>query len=280
MLGETGQFNILTAYHILNYDRLLYNHINNLEDKRKEKLNNLFKSKGITDRKTDRIKITADYAHEYMYIFSERDYPWKITDKNKWLFDELCKKLKYISENNNSVLLKNPHDFSNFVFIKKLYPNAKFIFIHRNPLQVISSMKRYWQTVLDKNEYIAMFSKQYRFIINNPLALFTYRILFTSKISIGIFYLIQRCTKGTEYFLKNINLLDEEDYISIKYEDFCKEPNKIISEILTFLHLKSGKDFSNLVQPRKLSLVPEVNVLKKFIFKKMKSYFEYFKYSL
>jgi hypothetical protein len=41
MLGETGNFTIFTIYHILEYDKLLYYHANNLEEEKKRKINNL-----------------------------------------------------------------------------------------------------------------------------------------------------------------------------------------------------------------------------------------------
>lgn len=281
MLGKTGKLTILTSYHILDYDRLLYNHINNLEEKRKNEINNLFKNKGITNRKTDNIKVTADYAHEYVYIFSKRSRHWLITHQNKELFDDLCKKLKYVSENDNPILLKNPYDYANFLFIKKMYPNAKFIFIHRNPIAVINSMMNLWKTLtMNKNEYTALFSKSYNNHYNNVLTRFAMRICYASRIPVGIIDVIRRSSKGNRYFLKNIKYLSKDDYISVTYENLCKDPNKIITNIMNFLNLKTDIDFSNFVKPRNPKIVPEVNFMKKIIFRIMKPYFEYFKYNI
>ena len=41
------------------------------------------------------MKVTADYVHEYCYIFSKKNYNNKLNNKNKQLFDLLCKKLSY-----------------------------------------------------------------------------------------------------------------------------------------------------------------------------------------
>lgn len=280
MLNETGKLNSLTAYHILNYDMLLYNYVNGLEDKKKDELNNLFKSKGITNRKTDYMEVTSDYVHEYVYIFSERNYPSKITHKNKELFDNICKKLSYISGNDNPILLKNPYDYPNFLFIKKIYPNAKFIFIHRNPLSVISSTMLLWKTLLtNKNEYTALFSKSYSRSYGNPLIRFMMRMYYTSRVPIGIFDVLNRSVKGNKYFLENIVQISKDDYISITYESLCKNPNKVISDIMSFLNIQSDIDFSKFIKPRKLKLIPEVKFIKKFIFKMMRPYFDYHKYS-
>ena len=280
MLGQTGQFNILTAYHILKYDELLDIFENNLEKKKIDEINKLFISKGITTRKTDNMQVTADYAHEYMYIFLKRNYPWKINSKNKELFDEICKKLKYISNNNLPILLKNPHDFTNFIYIKNTYPNAKFIFIHRNPSDVISSTMRLWQTHLkNKNEYLALFSKKYEQLFSNPIYLFLTRFYYISPFQIGTLETIYSSLKANNYYLKNINQLSKNDYISIRYEDLCNNPNNTISDIMEFLHLKSNIDFSKEISPRNLDMIPSVKFFRNFIFKKMKPYFDYCNYS-
>jgi hypothetical protein len=281
MLSETGKFNILTLYNILNFDRLIYDHVNNLEVNEKNELNNLLRGKGITNRKTDNMDVSADYEHEYVYIFSQRNYPWKISSRNKELFDVLCKKLKYISENDKPILLKNPHDYSNFLLIKKIYPNAKFVFIQRNPLELISSVMRLRETRLKvKDEFVTLYSKEYDNLYKNPLLLFASRIYYASKFPPGIFGIVRHYRKGTNYYLKNIKNLSKEDYISTKYEDLCEKPNETIKHILDFLDLKSDKNFSRYIKPRKLDLTPEVILLEKFIFKRMKPYFEYFGYTV
>jgi len=281
MLNETNRFDVVKAYHIFKYDELVYNHINNLEEKEKEDLNNLFKTKGIITRKTDHMKITSDYAQEYWFIFPETDLTGKLNNKNKSLFETLCKKIKHISENDKPILLKNPYDFPNFLFIKKIYPNAKFIFIHRHPLQVLSSLMRAGKTLYkNKSEFTAFFSTKYNQIFENPLLLFIHRIYFIGPLPMGLIGAIYRSSKNVKYFLRNINLINDEDYISVRYEDLCQDPNGVISSILDFLELDSNKDFSKFIQPRNLDLSFEVKKLKRFIFKKMKPYFEHFEYTI
>jgi hypothetical protein len=43
-LGLTGCFNLVTAYHIIKYSEILYNHINSKEGKSKEELANFLKT--------------------------------------------------------------------------------------------------------------------------------------------------------------------------------------------------------------------------------------------
>ena len=279
ILNETNQFNVVKAYHIFKYNELIYNHINNLEEQKKEELNNLFKNKGIINRKTDLLEVTSDYAQEYWFIFPNTDFIPKLKNKNKLLFETLCKKIKYTSKNDKPILLKNPYDFTNFLFIKKNYPNAKFIFIHRHPFKVLSSLLRAWKTLLNKkSEFLAIFSNKYNQIFENPILLFTHRIYYIGPFHTGLISAIYRYSMNTKYFLRNINRIKEEDYISIKYEDLCQDPNGVILKILDFLELNSNKDFSKFIQPRNLDLSSEVKKFKKFIIKKMKPYLNHFEY--
>ncbi len=279
-LGDTKQFNILTAYHIFYYDSIIYNYLNQLEKTKKDELNTLFKRKGITTRKTDNMLVSSDYAYEYMYIFSNQGYPFKITKKNKTLFEEIYNKLRFVSGNKNPILLKNPYDFPNFIFIKQIYPNARFIFIHRNPLQIISSAMRLYQTIYkNKNEYLAIFSKTYQQSYENKLSLFLNRFYYCSYFPPGVFEAIHLCSKDLNYYLKNIGKLSKNDYISIRYEDFCKEPYTEISKIMKFLRIDYDLEFKNPIEQRNLGLVPEVDFLKEYIRKKMGRYLDYLDYS-
>ena len=82
MLGESKNFNIVKAYHILNYSELLYNKINSIEEKSIQDLNNYFKEMGITNRRIDKMQINADFPQEYVYLFERNNLPNRLSDKN------------------------------------------------------------------------------------------------------------------------------------------------------------------------------------------------------
>ncbi len=281
MLGDTKKLNIVTAYHILKYDELIYNHINNLEQDTKEELNEVFKSKGITNRKIDRIKVTADYAHEYVYIYTKKNMSEKTSLENTALLKQLCQKIMFISKNNYPVLLKNPYDYPNFLFIKKHFPNAKFIFINRNPLAVISSTMRAWQKLLEKkNLYTAMFSKKYNKTYENPILLALNRLYYSGFFPTGVFDIINRASKETSFYLNNIHKLNDNDYVSITYESLCNKTDKTMDEVLDFLDVTTDVDFKDYVEPRNLNLAREVKFLREYIYKKMIFYFDEFGYTM
>ncbi|MBN1307392.1 MAG: sulfotransferase [Chitinispirillaceae bacterium] len=60
-----------------------------------------------------------------------------------------CKKLSM--QNKGRVVLKNPFHSTRIVYLKQLFPRAKFIHIYRNPTEVIPSTIRMWKIEGDRN---------------------------------------------------------------------------------------------------------------------------------
>lgn len=61
-------------------------------------------------------------------------------------FIYLIKKIS-ISNQQKQLVLKSPPNTARIKQLLSVFPNAKFIFIHRNPYQVYSSNKRFWQVL-------------------------------------------------------------------------------------------------------------------------------------
>jgi hypothetical protein len=281
MLVETDNFNPITAYHIIKYDQLLYNHLKNQEKNVKYAFNKYLKDFGQTDRGIDRLKISADFPEEYRFLFTENNYKPYITIENLHLFIELCKKIQFISKNNKSLLLKNPFDFPNFVFIKESFPEAKFIFIHRNPINVLNSNIKSINDLFEKkNLYGTMLITKYKKIVNNPLALNLYRFYLILTALSRTVSDIKRMTKISEYYLKNIKTLDKRSYISIRYEDLCSEPEIAMSNLINFLNIKMKTkiNYCRYIKIRKTILLNESKILHPYMKKMMKKYLTYFKY--
>ncbi len=281
ILDKTSQFNVVRLYHVLAYERLLYNHIHGIEEEAIKKIRRRIHTKNIDTRGTDHISISPDSPVEYVFIYSEEFFPWYLTPDTVPYLEHLCKKIRYISDNENPILLKNPFDFSTFLFIKKVFPNAKFIFIHRNPIDVLNSQIRALEGAFTKkNQYFGLLYDKYDLLFDNPISRYAIRLFASSKIPVGLFDLIRRASAYTDYYLKNINQMPKKDYVSIRYEDLCETPNKIIGDIVGFLGLHTALDASKLIAPRHTKTVKSVQLVEQRIYKTMKPYFEAFQYSL
>jgi hypothetical protein len=283
MLTATGCFNPVTAYHIINYKQLLHNSIHKKEESAKNELTDSLKQQGQKDRGIDRLEITADFAEEYGFLLGQKTVQMNISTKNVDLFSELCKKIQFISGNQKPILLKNPYDFSNFLYIKQSFPNAKFVFIHRHPYKTLSSTIKAIKLLLkNKNPYTSQLFRMYNIIFENPLFLHVSRFLFCRFSVLGVILLTIDSSNAIKYYMKNIQMLPKQDYVVVSYEDLCKKPHRNIENIIESLNISLDKklDFTSFIHPRKMKLDLSVNQLRRFIFKRMKKYFNYFFYNL
>jgi hypothetical protein len=281
MLVETGCFNSSTAYHLINYDELLFNHHEKREETEKQRLTESLVKKGVSDRGIDRLRLTADFAEEYGFLLGNRTLRMSLSKKNILLFIQLCKKIQFLAGNNKLLLLKNPYDFPNFLYIKQMFPSAKFVFIHRNPINTISSFLNAMRVIIkQKNPYTARLSQIYDLVFSNPLLLYPLRFLFCTLPVCAVVFLTRTTTRATRYYLKNIDMLPVEDYISITYEELCRHPVHIIQNIIEKLSISTPQtyDITSLMNPRKRQIDPSVQRLRRFIFKSMKAYYERFGY--
>ena len=64
---------------------------------------------------------------------------------SKWLddYDYLIKKISYISKGKR-VIVKSPGDTGRIKFLKERYPNARFVYIHRDHHEVYHSNVFLW----------------------------------------------------------------------------------------------------------------------------------------
>jgi hypothetical protein len=283
MLAATGSFNPVTAYHIINYHELLVNHRQDTEERARQQLTESLKAQGLQNRKIDQLEVTADLAEEYGFLLNRQNTAMYLSPKNISLFNEMCKKIQFIAGNTKPVLLKNPYDLPNFLYIKQMFPNAKFIFIHRHPLRTISSTLKAFQVIFrDYHPYMAYLWKNYEKFYTNPLVLQSLRLMFSGVPDLGVIYITRTTAKATEYYLKYIKKLPQEDYIAITYEEFCQHPQHTIEDIMERLSVEMNVaiDAEVLISPRKVEIDGTVQKLRPYIFRSMKKYCDTFGYKM
>ncbi len=124
------------------------------------------------------------------------------------------------SNNQKYFVDKTPRYFYIIPEIIKIFPDAKFIFIFRNPVQVYAS-----------------YLKSYG---HNRLSFFS----------------IQRnyfdLTEGPHLLSKGYELVKNKAY-RMQYEDFVKSPEKYLREIFDYLELEYDKNLLNEFDPKKLA---------------------------
>ena len=106
LLTQTGNFNSVTAYHLIYYNQLLKDFLLSQGEDSKKHLTQQLQSFSV-DRGIDRLKLDADFPEEYGFLLGKQSSKMFITGKNNDVFTELCKKIQVVSDNNKPILLKN-----------------------------------------------------------------------------------------------------------------------------------------------------------------------------
>lgn len=308
LLTRTGAFNFFNFYHIANYPDLLNNYINHREAEAYQALDQHLADLGIRDRGFDGITITTKAPLEYRLIRESGAFTslprqiWQVlqkafqprqtalffsqdilTPKTLPLFTQACKKLQFISGNAHPLLLKNPWDFPNFIFLKEHFPQAKFIFIHRHPANVINSQLRALRDLLtEKNPYISQFFPVYNELFEQPFSLALLKSFlfspFWAWLRVNAFCHLR--SQAAAYYLENIGSLPPSDYISLRYEDLCTQPDQTRAMILEFLGQNSEGSWQELIKPRPQSLLPELEARYAGIQQKFLPYLTHLHYEL
>ncbi len=134
----------------------------------------------------------------------------------KQSFVFLLKKIS-IANRQKQLVLKSPPNTARIKQLLSVFPDAKFIFIHRNPYQVYSSNKRFWE-VLQK-AYALQSAKS---VDVNTIILDTYS------------QMMQR-------YLKEKELVPPGQLTELAYDDFIQNPVVSLRNVYGELHLD---DFS------------------------------------
>ncbi|MCR5667252.1 MAG: sulfotransferase [Eubacterium sp.] len=128
-------------------------------------------------------------------------------------YDYILKKATYL-EHGKQLMLKSPENTCRIRKLKRCYPGAKFINIYRNPYVVARSTKN-------------MFLKEMNLLsLSEPPS--------EEFIEDTIVDLMARIYKKA---FRDLAMMNESDYIEIKYEDFVKNPMPYMHQIYDHLGL-------------------------------------------
>jgi hypothetical protein len=274
LLDASGCFNVVRAYHLMCYQRILADHRNNRAAEAKAALNEWLRAAGQEDRVIDAFRVSADTVEEYGFHICASSRP-RLTARSLPAFDELCRKIQLTSQPEQPILLKNPWDWANFLRVRDLVPGAKFIFVHRNPLRVISSQINAMRALFaEESPYQARLADWYRRLHSSPWKLAATRWLLASDGNASLRITTRHVRRASQYFLDHHRMLDSNDYIEVRYEDLCSRADETIGAILGFLQLQGRRsvDYSSFISPRPAPLCTAVDKRKHELFAQLATY--------
>ena len=226
--------------------------------------------------------------------FDETNFLWKkghkINENDELSIDQLSKdkilyvkkEFKKISRKNksNTVIEKTCANSLRVPYIDKILPNAKFIFIYRNPIDAIVSIESKWKKGLN---FKMVVKKIPWFNIIYLLKFITYKLFFK------LFYIRDQYSrwgpmikdideiikKNNSYIIatlqwkkcfqvakKDLEALNKNRVFNLRYEDFVNNPSEWLIKILNFMNI-SYED--------KLIITATANINKKSIGKGKKN---------
>ena len=217
------------------------------------------------ERTQDNIKMTVDKPGEEeqpMSVISTRTgmHSWNFS-KNMSYFDKynlfqdisedekkawqedytyLLKNISFANKE-KQLLLKNPHNTSRIKELLELFPNAKFIFIHRNPLDVYISMVHLYSKTIETQ-------------------FFQYSTVKERKEDIMYFY-----KEIMQKYLKERHLIPKENLFEIGFDEFTENEMYWMEKMYKDLDIKG---FEN-AKPRIQHYLDSVKTYKKNKFRKI-----------
>jgi hypothetical protein len=285
LLAQTGAFNVVRYYHITHYDQILYNHVHQRTATAKAELAAYMAEIGLRDRYFDHIRVHPDLPEEYSFVLKRHASVINIprtNRRNRHMLVELCRKIQVAAQQDRPVLLKNPWDSANFIYLNRAFPLARFIFIHRHPLPTVNSKLKAMRGILaEQNKYSALLDPAYAQLHERP---WLARLACTAFSSIGgldVRLITLLNWYSARYYLRNIPKLDSDDFIELTYEQLCRRPDETITGILSFLELTAQNpiDFGAEIKPRPLKLLPTIAARKAYIQNHLQSYMAWLNYN-
>lgn len=262
VLGASGCFNIVTAYHIARFNQIIHDHLNGRTSAAKEEMDSYLSQRAMQDRGFDRVSVDANTPEEYGFILRNGGARPQLRTENVTDLVTLCQKLALTAGNGKPILLKNPWDyFRNFLFVKQAFPDSKFIFIHRYPPQVINSQMTTMHSLLSaRNEYVALVADWYDQLFHQPVRLALTRFMFSPRFDLGLRWAVRHVQRATDYYMENAGRLPAADCVTVRYEDLCVDPNATVAGILQALQLHGRADinYADYIKARDVPLASEL----------------------
>jgi len=282
LLADTGCFNYVSAYQVMRYNEVLADHVEGKTETAKRQLMQTFEQLGLKDRIIDNTPATPDSPVEYGFIFATTERRMaRLTAGTHDKFVELCRKMQYVGDAAKPMLLKNPWDVMNFMEIKAAFPEAKFIFIHRHPVSVMTSQLRAVRSLLSaRNGFVAMLAPWYDQLFHRPLQLAAARFIDKPPFRAWERLLGLHAVRLARYYLAHIVNLPHTDYVSLSYEGLCRNPDETMERIFAFAGVRPAQPMSykDKIEPRPPKVIDDVWRRYRIILPRIKPYLDFHGY--
>jgi hypothetical protein len=272
MLQASGQFNVLTGRHVVAYER--YRYLPEPGSPDDETVDHIYQELADKTRVMDKVPAHPDTPEEYGFILNQFATPPHLCRRNVSLFLRVCHDLQRSFGNDRPVLLKNPWDFGRGHLIAEWLPQARFVYIHRNPIETLSSQYRFTYHVMTKrHELFALLSEPYRLLSDEPFPAAVTRklaLLFPRTVARVVIY---HAWRSAALYLRTRRLVPADRCIDIRFDELTAKPQECLERILNFHNYEVGDiDYAGMIGTTHGQIDPHVHYLQDYALRRFRPY--------
>jgi len=243
----------VTLHEVFCYPRLLARRLAGTSDADKKSIDDHFAEHGLATRGIDAIGLSHATVEEYGWILQRYGGNLKVTPKTKPVLDRLIQKIQHATPEAPAVLLKNPWDTSNALTIAELYPEAKFVFIARDPLRIAQSQFKNSLVFGGADVHFLMMLMQGfplgRFVIGSQRLL--WKLVSEDRYSrVTVGWIQNDVTKELKGYKASLAALPPERLIEVTYTQLSTDPQATLQRLGAFLNLEADPDALSAVTAR------------------------------
>src|SRR5712692_12130530 len=158
--------------------------------------------------------------------------------------------------------------------LKTMVPDARLIFLHREPTAVVTSQLRAIRSLLaSRNDYVALLAPWYAHLFQSPLRLAASRWLFP-RAGLGVRIVERHVARVCDYFVRWSGAIPEDDRLDLRYEDLCADPAGTIATALVFAGgpTEAARGLAGLIEGRASASLLEVDKRKASFGRRVRPY--------
>ena len=181
-------------------------------------------------RKIDAVRVAGDLPEEYGFLLPGRRLTRQTAPAVEGAYRDLA------SGAEKRWLLRNPWDFPNPGRILELFPDARFVFVVRDPVETIDSQLQAARTLLaEPSEYHALLDLRYRRLLRSGIRFALYRFLARRPRFVDL--LTRSFARDARRWMEDLERLPADRWVVTRYEDLLADPVRELTRLAAFLRL-------------------------------------------
>ena len=243
----------LDLYSLFYYPRLLKNHRDGGEERDRAALNRHFEELGIADRGLDHVEINDRTVEEYVWLLN-RDRKLLHLKTNRFnhrRLDQIARKL-CVTQGTQAALLKNPFDYTNGPAILRYFPQARFVYVSREPAETLQSLLDSGVEIGEEHPYFDVLKDRQPLAIRWGMSLLAARNRRSNReriqaksVGLGVRHLKAQLVKAQ----RSLSGMPDDRYVTLDYRGFTMDPVSNLRRVGEFLGLEFVTDPSE-IEPR------------------------------